>query len=116
MCTRSWGEAVRRAGWFPCVRILATLLVPDGGTARVLGYDVAAEARYVWRRVALAGQAATVDDDLTGSENLVLLGRLAGLRWRAPGPVWRIPPPRTWPAVPPHGPGRPPAQAGQSAK
>jgi len=71
------------AGKTTSVRILATLLVPDGGTARVLGYDVAAEASSVRRRVALAGQAATVDDDLTGSENLVLLGRLAGLRWKA---------------------------------
>ena len=71
------------AGKTTTVRILATLLVPDGGTARVLGYDVAAEARSVRRRVALAGQAATVDDDLTGSENLVLLGRLAGQRWKA---------------------------------
>jgi ABC-2 type transport system ATP-binding protein len=71
------------AGKTTTVRILATLLVPDGGTARVLGHDVAAEARSVRRRVALAGQAATVDDDLTGSENLVLVGRLAGLRWKA---------------------------------
>jgi ABC-2 type transport system ATP-binding protein len=71
------------AGKTTTVRILATLLAPDGGTARVLGFDVAAEAGAVRRRAALAGQAATVDDDLTGRENLVLLGRLAGLRRKA---------------------------------
>jgi ABC-2 type transport system ATP-binding protein len=49
----------------------------------VLGHDVAREASAVRRRVALAGQFTTVDDDLTGSENLVLLGWLAGLRRRA---------------------------------
>ena len=71
------------AGKTTTVRILATLLAPDGGSARVLGHDVATEAAAVRRRVALAGQFATVDDDLTGSENLVLLGRLAGLPRRA---------------------------------
>src|SRR5262245_61382045 len=71
------------AGKTTTVRILATLLAPDGGTARVLGHDVAAEASLVRRGVALAGQAAAVDGDLTGSENLVLLGRLAGLRRKA---------------------------------
>jgi len=71
------------AGKTTTVRILATLLAPAGGRARVLGHDVATEAAAVRRRVALAGQFATVDDDLTGSENLVLLGRLAGLPRRA---------------------------------
>src|SRR5262249_21605879 len=66
------------AGKTTVVRILATLLAPDQGSARVLGYDVATESSAVRRRVALAGQAATVDEDLTGSENLVLAGRLAG--------------------------------------
>jgi ABC-2 type transport system ATP-binding protein len=61
------------------VRILATLLAPDGGRARVAGHDVAAEPRLVRRAIALAGQAATVDEDLTGRENLVLLARLSGL-------------------------------------
>jgi ABC-type multidrug transport system ATPase subunit len=61
------------------VRILATLLTPDGGRARVAGHDVAAEPRLVRRAIALAGQAATVDEDLTGRENLVLLARLSGL-------------------------------------
>jgi ABC-2 type transport system ATP-binding protein len=67
------------AGKTTTVRILATLLAPDGGRARVAGHDVAAKPRLVRRAIALAGQAATVDEDLTGRENLVLLARLAGL-------------------------------------
>jgi ABC-2 type transport system ATP-binding protein len=67
------------AGKTTTVRILATLLAPDGGRARVAGHDVTAEPRSVRRAIALAGQAATVDEDLTGRENLVFLGRLAGL-------------------------------------
>ncbi len=71
------------AGKTTTVRILATLLAPDGGRARVLGHDVVTDAANVRRRVALAAQFATVDDELTGWENLVLLGRLAGLARRA---------------------------------
>ena len=71
------------AGKTTTVRILATLLRPDAGSARVLGHDVAREADAVRRRIALAGQSATTDDDLTGTENLVLLGRLAGLGRKA---------------------------------
>ena len=67
------------AGKTTTVRILATLLAPDGGWARVAGHDVAAEPRAVRRVIALAGQSATVDEDLTGRENLVFLARLAGL-------------------------------------
>jgi ABC-2 type transport system ATP-binding protein len=67
------------AGKTTTVRILATLLAPDAGTARVLGHDVVSEAAAVRRDIALAGQSATVDDDLTGRENLVFLARLAGL-------------------------------------
>src|SRR5437763_1069641 len=67
------------AGKTTTVRILATLLAPDGGWARVAGHDVAAEPRSVRRAIALAGQSATVDGDLTGRENLVFLARLAGL-------------------------------------
>jgi len=67
------------AGKTTTVRILATLLAPDGGRAWVAGHDVAAEPRLVRRAIALAGQSATVDEDLTGRENLVLLGRLSGL-------------------------------------
>ncbi|WBB70722.1 ATP-binding cassette domain-containing protein [Micromonospora sp. WMMD812] len=68
------------AGKTTAVRILATLLRPDGGRARVFGHDVLAEADKVRARVSLTGQYASVDEDLTGIENLVLLGRLLGLR------------------------------------
>jgi ABC-2 type transport system ATP-binding protein len=67
------------AGKTTTMRILATLLAPDGGRARVAGHDIAAEPRLVRRAIALAGQSATVDEDLTGRENLVFLSRLAGL-------------------------------------
>ena len=70
------------AGKTTTVRILATLLRPDGGRAAVLGHDVMRDAAAVRRRIALAGQAATVDEDLTGRENLLFLGRLSGLSWR----------------------------------
>ncbi|MDG4792939.1 ATP-binding cassette domain-containing protein [Micromonospora sp. WMMD1082] len=68
------------AGKTTAVRVLATLLRPDGGRARVFGHDVVAEADAVRARVSLTGQYASVDEDLTGSENLILLGRLLGLR------------------------------------
>ncbi|MET7395978.1 ATP-binding cassette domain-containing protein [Dactylosporangium sp. NPDC005572] len=68
------------AGKTTAVRVLATLLRPDGGRARVFGHDVVAEADAVRARVSLTGQYASVDEDLTGFENLVLLGRLLGLR------------------------------------
>ena len=66
------------AGKTTTIRMLATLLRPDGGTARVLGHDVLDEADAVRSRVSLTGQFASVDEDLTGRENLVLLGRLLG--------------------------------------
>ena len=68
------------AGKTTTIRMLATLIPPDGGTARVLGHDVVAEADAVRGLVSLTGQLASVDEDLTGRENLVLLGRLLGLR------------------------------------
>jgi ABC-2 type transport system ATP-binding protein len=67
------------AGKTTTVRMLATLLTPTGGSARVLGHDIVDEADAVRRRVSLTGQMASVDDELTGSENLVLLGRLLGI-------------------------------------
>jgi ABC-2 type transport system ATP-binding protein len=67
------------AGKTTTVRLLATLLRPDAGSARVLGHDVVTEAAIVRRRVSLTGQFASVDEELTGRENLVLLGRLLGL-------------------------------------
>ncbi len=67
------------AGKTTTIRILATLTRPDGGTARVLGFDVASEADAIRARVAVTGQFASLDDDLTGYENLIVLGRLRGL-------------------------------------
>ncbi len=67
------------AGKTTLVNILSTLVVPDGGTARVAGYDVTRDPREVQRRISLTGQAAAVDGLLTGDENLRMLGRLCGL-------------------------------------
>src|SRR5262249_59120214 len=69
------------AGKTTTIRILATLLRPDGGAAWVFGHDVVREAGAVRRRVSLTGQFASLDGDLTGLENLVLLGRLLGHSW-----------------------------------
>jgi len=66
------------AGKTTTIRMLATLLRPDAGTARVFGHDVVREADEVRSRVSLTGQFASVDEDLTGFENLVLLARLLG--------------------------------------
>jgi ABC-2 type transport system ATP-binding protein len=66
------------AGKTTTIRMLATLLRPDGGRARVLGHDVVADPGAVRDRIALTGQMASVDEDLTGRENLYLLGRLLG--------------------------------------
>jgi ABC-2 type transport system ATP-binding protein len=66
------------AGKTTTVKMLATLLRPDGGEARIFGHDVVHEADEVRGRVSLTGQYASVDEDLTGTENLVLLGRLLG--------------------------------------
>jgi ABC-2 type transport system ATP-binding protein len=70
------------AGKTTIIRILATLLRPNAGTARVLGHDVVREAAAVRSKVGLTGQFASVDEDLTGRENLVLIGRLLGFSWR----------------------------------
>ncbi|HEY5456215.1 MAG TPA: ATP-binding cassette domain-containing protein [Acidothermaceae bacterium] len=66
------------AGKTTLTRMLATLTRPDAGLARVLGYDLGSEADAIRARVSLTGQFASVDEDLTGWENLVLLGRLLG--------------------------------------
>lgn len=66
------------AGKTTAVRVLATLLRPDAGEARVFGRDVIRDADAVRGRVSLTGQYASVDEDLTGAENLLLLGRLLG--------------------------------------
>src|ERR671910_924506 len=66
------------AGKTTTIRMLATLLRPDAGRARVFGHDVVREADAVRGRVSLTGQFASVDEDLTGLENLVLIARLLG--------------------------------------
>jgi ABC-2 type transport system ATP-binding protein len=71
------------AGKTTTIRVLATLLKPDSGTATVLGLDVVKEPDAVRRKVGLTGQYASVDEDLTGTENLILVGRLLGLSWSA---------------------------------
>jgi daunorubicin/doxorubicin transport system ATP-binding protein len=68
------------AGKTTTIRMLATLIRPDAGSARVLGYDIVDEADAVRGAVSLTGQLASVDEDLTGRENLILLGRLLGLK------------------------------------
>ncbi len=67
------------AGKTTLLRTLATLLRPTSGQAKVLGHDVVADAKAVRAAIALTGQFASVDEDLTGTENLVLIGRLQGL-------------------------------------
>jgi ABC-2 type transport system ATP-binding protein len=64
------------AGKTTAVRILTTLLDPDGGTAVVAGLDVVAEPDRVRKRIGLSGQTAAVDEHLTGYENLDMVGRL----------------------------------------
>jgi ABC-2 type transport system ATP-binding protein len=66
------------AGKTTTVRVLTTLLSPDAGTAHVAGLDVVADADALRGRIGLAGQYAAVDDNLTGVENLVMVGRLYG--------------------------------------
>jgi daunorubicin resistance ABC transporter ATP-binding subunit len=67
------------AGKTTTIRVLATVLQPDAGRAEVLGFDVVREAKAVRRRIGLAGQNAAVDGNLTGRENLRLIGRLVHL-------------------------------------
>ena len=64
------------AGKTTAVRILTTLLAPDGGTARVAGFDVVKDAGKLRARIGLAGQYAAVDENLSGFENLEMFGRL----------------------------------------
>jgi ABC-2 type transport system ATP-binding protein len=69
------------AGKTTTIRILATLLKPSGGSATVLGHDVVRDPAAVREKVSLTGQFASVDEDLNGDENLILVGRLLGLSW-----------------------------------
>jgi ABC-2 type transport system ATP-binding protein len=74
------------AGKTTAVRVLATILRPDAGRAEVMGYDVVREARAVRFQIGLAGQNAAVDANLTGRENLRLIGTLAQMPRRQVGP------------------------------
>ncbi|CCH90775.1 Putative daunorubicin resistance ATP-binding protein drrA [Modestobacter italicus] len=67
------------AGKTTVIRILATLLRQDGGSAQVCGYDVGRDAHQVRQLIGLTGQQASVDEDLTGTQNLIMIGRLLGL-------------------------------------
>lgn len=68
------------AGKTTAVRILTTLTLPDSGRARVAGFDVLTEAAEVRRRIGVAAQDATLDDSLTGRQNLVMIGELSRMR------------------------------------
>jgi oleandomycin transport system ATP-binding protein len=70
------------AGKTTAVRILATLLRPDAGTAQVGGFDVLRQPKQVRRTIGLTGQYASVDEDLTGTQNLMLIGQLLDLSRR----------------------------------
>src|ERR1700733_8491333 len=70
------------AGKTPALRILTTLSRPDDGWARVAGHNVVREAAAVQRNIGVTAQDATVDEVLTGRQNLVMIGRLSGLRRR----------------------------------
>ncbi|OZT81911.1 daunorubicin/doxorubicin resistance ABC transporter ATP-binding protein DrrA [Marinococcus halophilus] len=66
------------AGKTTVIRVLATLLQPSGGRAEVFGYDVVGGAAHIRKRISMTGQFASVDKDLSGMENLHLIGRLMG--------------------------------------
>src|ERR1700754_3192349 len=68
------------AGKTTTIRMLATLIEPDGGSAAVLGHDIVADADAVRWLVSLTAQLASADQALTGRENLILIGRLLGFK------------------------------------
>jgi ABC-2 type transport system ATP-binding protein len=70
------------AGKTTAVRILSTILNPDSGHATILGHDVVKEADTVRRIIGLAGQYAAVDENLTGRENIRMVGRLSHMSWK----------------------------------
>ena len=78
------------AGKTTAVRILATLLRPDDGQASICGYDVLRDAHQVRQLIGLTGQYASVDEGLSGINNLIMIGRLLGLPRRTPGPGVRV--------------------------
>ena len=66
------------AGKTTTIRMLSTLIKPDGGTATIFGHDLKTESTAIKSRISLTGQYASIDEDLTGIENLVLISRLMG--------------------------------------
>ena len=70
------------AGKTTAVRIMATLIQADAGTATVAGFDVRRDAQLVRQNIGLTGQYASVDEDLTGIQNLAMIGRLLDLTKR----------------------------------
>jgi ABC-2 type transport system ATP-binding protein len=74
------------AGKSTVIRILATLIQPDAGVVRILGHDLVADADAVRGHIALTGQFAAVDQDLTGRENLTFIARLTGYARRGARP------------------------------
>jgi ABC-2 type transport system ATP-binding protein len=75
-----WHRMCNGAGKTTAVRILTTLAIPDAGRATVAGYDVVTAAARVRRNIGVTAQDATLDELLTGRQNLVMIGRLSGLR------------------------------------
>jgi ABC-2 type transport system ATP-binding protein len=71
------------AGKTTLMRMLATIVMPDAGTASIMGHDLLAEPHAVRSAIAMTGQFASLDEDLTGRENLILLARLWGFHGRA---------------------------------
>jgi ABC-2 type transport system ATP-binding protein len=71
------------AGKTTLMRMLATIATPDAGTASIMGHDLVADPQGVRAAISMTGQFASLDEDLTGRENLVLLSRLWGFRGRA---------------------------------
>jgi ABC-2 type transport system ATP-binding protein len=69
------------AGKSTTLAMLATLLAPDAGSARIFGHDVVREAHVVRQLIGLTGQSASVDEKLSATENLVIFARLLGLSW-----------------------------------
>ncbi|WP_436837046.1 ATP-binding cassette domain-containing protein [Planococcus shixiaomingii] len=66
------------AGKTTTIRMLATLSKPDAGSARIFGHDLSKEGDAIRRRISMTGQYASIDEDLTGMENLVMMARLMG--------------------------------------
>ncbi|KGA97280.1 IclR family transcriptional regulator [Alkalihalobacillus alcalophilus ATCC 27647 = CGMCC 1.3604] len=68
------------AGKTTTIRMLATLLKPDAGYARIFGHDLETETKEVRKRISLTGQYASIDEDLTGLENLIMIAKLSGFK------------------------------------